>query len=366
MKRHPGRRKVTKAERWLNLLAFLLDHRYPVTREEILSRVEDYQQDWSSGTETKRESVRRKFERDKSELRKLGVTIEPERQKVSGARGGQEVEAYRLRPTDLYLPYLELSGKAPAQPRPYPLPTISLKPDEFLTLRRAAARVLSLGENVLGASAASALRKLSFDLPLLEPADGEVVVHGPVGQAFHQVFPVLRAGVEGRRPVSCRYYSIGRDADEPRVIEPYGLMLSWGTWYCVARPRDRDGLRVFRVSRMRGAELLAEESQFTVPDDFAVRSYLDRAPWELADGPSVRVRVRIGFPHSRWVLGEGLGDVVEATDPEGGALLEFGVRAVEPFVRWLLPFGRQAEVLEPADVRDRLAAERDRLRALYR
>jgi predicted DNA-binding transcriptional regulator YafY len=193
-----------------------------------------------------------------------------------------------------------------------------------------------------------------------------LALKGPVGDAFEAVFGILRAGVESRRPVSCRYYSIGRDVETKRIIEPYGLMLSWGTWYCIARARDREAIRVFRVSRMRDAELLEQEPQFTVPKGFSVRSYLDRAPWELSEAPPVSTRVRIAFPHSRWVLAEGLGEVIEATDADGGALLEFEVRAAEPFVRWLLPFGSQAEVVEPSEIRDRLAAERDRLRALYR
>jgi predicted DNA-binding transcriptional regulator YafY len=362
----PGLRRVSKAERWLNLLAFLLDHRYPVTRKEILSQVEDYKRDWATGDQVRQESTRRKFERDKSELRQLGITIEPERQKVSAAHSDQEIEAYRLKPADLYLPYLELSGKAPGKPRPYALPAISLKPDEFLTLRRAAERVLALGESSLGASASSALRKLSFDLPDVDSGAADLALKAPVDDAFEAVFGILRAGVESRRPVSCRYYSIGRDVETKRIIEPYGLMLSWGTWYCIARARDREAIRVFRVSRMRDAELLEQEPQFTVPKGFSVRSYLDRAPWELSEAEPVSTRVRIAFPHSRWVLAEGLGEVIEATDADGGALLEFEVRAAEPFVRWLLPFGSQAEVVEPSEIRDRLAAERHRLRALYR
>jgi predicted DNA-binding transcriptional regulator YafY len=66
------------------------------------------------------------------------------------------------------------------------------------------------------------------------------------------------------------------------------------------------------------------------------------------------------------VLAEGLGEIVEATDADGGALLAFEVRAVDPFVRWLLPFGAQVEVVDPPAIREKLTAERDRLRALYR
>ena len=76
---------TSKTERWLNLIAFLLNHYSPVAREEILTHVADYQDDWNSGSERRRESARRKFERDKAELRELGVVLDT--QKVEGALG---------------------------------------------------------------------------------------------------------------------------------------------------------------------------------------------------------------------------------------------------------------------------------------
>ena len=359
-------RRVSKTERWLNLLAFLLDRHSPVTREDILSKVEDYRGDWLKGTKTAKETVRRKFERDKSELRELGVVIEPEKKKVAADHTAGEVEAYLLRSRDLYLPYLELSSGPRRVRSPYTLPAISLKPAEFSLLRRAAARVVALRDTSLATSAASALRKLSFDLPGVASPEDETALARPVNPGFEQIFKTLREGVERRTAIRCRYYAIGKDEERTRVIEPYGLMLSWGYWYCVARARDRGAMRVFRLDRMRSAELLKDESaRFLVPPDFSVRNFLDRAPWELSEEPPVTARVRIRFPHSRWTIAEGLGRVVEAVDSEGGALLEFDVRVPDAFVRWLLPFGEQARIVEPADLASRLAAERERVRAVY-
>ncbi len=359
-------RRVSKTERWLNLLAFLLDRHFPVTREEILSKVEDYRGDWLKGTNTGKESVRRKFERDKRELRELGIVIEPESQKVTADHTGVEVEAYLLRPRDLYLPYLEVSSGPRRAAGSYTLPAISLRPDEFALLRRAAARALALGGTSLGVSAASALRKLSFDLPGIASAEAETALARPVNPGFEQIFKTLREGVERRIAIRCRYYAIGKNEERNRVIEPYGLMLSWGYWYCIARARDRGAMRVFRLDRMRTAELLDDESaHFQVPPGFSVRHYLDRAPWELSEAPPVTTRVRIRFPHSRWTIAEGLGRVVEAVDSEGGALLEFDVRVPDAFIRWLLPFGSQARIVEPPDLASRLAAERERVRAVY-
>ena len=358
-----GTRRITKAERWLNLLAFLLDRRYPVSREQILSEVDDYRKDWLEGDKTIRESVRRKFERDKSELKELGVVIEPRPQKIQAEHTVGEVEAYPLQPRDFSLPYLELTTGTGRRKRPYHLPSVSITADELTVLRRAAERVISLGETPLAPSAASALRKLSFDIPAVATVDGESI-SAPVDGDFRKVFTVLRNGIEKRRRIACRYYSIGRNQEEDRDLEPYALMLTWGHWYCIGR--SREAIRVFRLSRMRRAEAcVGRDCAFEVPRHFSVRQYLDRAPWELSAAPAIAVRIRLAFPHSRWILAEGLGRVIEAMDDAGGAVLEFNVRTIDPFIRWLLPFGAQVDVLTPSTLASQLEAERARIRALY-
>jgi len=360
---------VTKTERWLNLIAFLLDHRFPVTREEILSQVSDYKEDWNPGDAKRRESTRRKFERDKSELRELGVSLSMH--KVIPPHEDQEVEAYLLRPKDFYLPYLSVhsaSGPRSGAPdRPYYLPEVALEADELSVLRRAAERVAQLADTPLGGAARSALRKLSFDLPEAGVGEEERGLVEPTPPTFDKQFAVLRGAVERRHAVRCRYYAIGRDKEAERVIEPYGLMLSWGHWYCVGRSRERAAMRVFRVDRMKDVTLVeGKKRDFAIPKAFRIGDYLNRAPWELSEKKPVVVRVRIAFPQSRWVIGEGLGKVVEAVTADGGAELEFQVRSVDAFVRWLLPLGRQVDVLSPASIRDRLEGTRKELRALYR
>src|SRR6266513_1828827 len=354
---------MTKTERWLNLLAFLLYRTYPVPREEILSQVDDYKAAWLRGDDKTRESVRRKFERDKKELKALGVAIEPIKQKVMAEHAGQEVEAYLLKPRDFYLPYIEVRTRKRARvpPPPYYLNTVTLDAGDVPILRRAAQRVAALRDTPLGAAAQSALRKLSFDLPELGVGEEERAFVQRTAPEASAHFAVLRRGVEERRAVRCRYYAIGRDAEEERVIEPYGLMLSWGHWYCVARARDRNALRVFRLDRMKDVTLVEEDGEFTVPRDFKIGTYLNRAPWELSEEKPVTVRVRINFPQSRWVIGERLGKVVKAVTDDAGSEFEFAVRAVDPFVRWLLPMGKQVEVLSPPSIKQQLEAARSAL-----
>jgi proteasome accessory factor B len=166
--------------------------------------------------------------------------------------------------------------------------------------------------------------------------------------------------------VRCSYYAIRRDHEAEREIEPWGLFFERSHWYCVGRARDRAAPRVFRVDRMRGATRLGgTTAAFTVPDDFDVRTYLGRQPWDLSDEPAVRVRVRFGFPQSRWVLNAGRGRAVEPVLDDGGAVIDFDVRERGAFLRWLLTFRRQAVILEPRDVADELEALRARVAALY-
>ena len=133
-----------------------------MTLDDLIAGVPAYQ----TGDE-KPESRRRKFERDKDELRRFGIPI----QTVKDEHG--EPKLYRLPPRDFYLPYLSLrlDGRA-SKPRRVgkygygALPTLSFEPEELEAIAHAAARVRELGDPLLAEHAESAVRKLAVDLPM--------------------------------------------------------------------------------------------------------------------------------------------------------------------------------------------------------
>lgn len=345
-----------KTARWLDLLAFLLQHRYPVTREQIFSSV--------AGYENANESTRRTFERDKDELRALGIEIKTVT--LPSAEGDEPASGYQLAPRDFYLPYLELSD-APAAPKhkPYPLHQVKVSRDDVRRLDLATKRIAESPHATLAGAAASARRKLGFDLPL-SLAAVERVLARPMAPEASAALEVLQRAVAEHVAVRCRYFAIGRDAEEQRVIEPYGLFFSWGRWYCVAHSRERGALRVFRVDRMREASAaIGKDAAFQVPKGFNIREYLGRAPWELSESAPVTVRVRFSFPESRWVMARGTGHPVEPVTEDGGAVIEFAVRDMNPFLRWLLTFGDRATVLAPRETMQALAELRGKVAALY-
>ena len=351
-----------KTARWLDLIAYLLLHRFPVTREEIFEHVTDYRAGGADAAA--RESVRRKFERDKDELRALGIEIETVT--LPDHAGDEAAVGYRLRARDFYLPYLELAETKAPGPHPYAgLAHIPVSKADLSLLDRATRRLAGRPDFPLSAAAVSARRKLEFDLPLPLQSIERVLSRPLTGEAAKSL-ETLQQAVAGHVAVRCLYFAIGRDVEERRDIEPYGLFFSWGHWYTAGRARDRDAMRVFRVDRMREAELLAgKDARFAVPAAFSVRKYLRRSPWELSDHAPVAARVRFAFPESRWVIAQGVGKPVDALLEDGGALLEFEVRDANPFLRWLLTFRDHATLVSPAPMAAELEALRGRVAKLY-
>jgi predicted DNA-binding transcriptional regulator YafY len=352
---------TAKTARWLDLLAYLLQHRFPVTREDIYTHVHGY----ADGDDAAR---RQRFERDKRELKEQGIEIETVTLPRRLQEGDEPVAGYRLAPAGAYLPYLELTdAPASAADKPYRnLATVPLTKHELAILDRATRRLAQLGDSPLAEAAASARRKLSFDLPL-DPDTVERVLALPLTEKGRRALAILQQAVAERFPVRCRYYSIHRDEESERIIEPYGIMFQGGHWYLVGHPRDRDDVRIFRVDRCRDVALLPNEPRCEPPPGFDIRRYLGRAAWDLGADPPVTVTARFEFPEWRWVAAQRLGTLVDAPDDPAAteATLEFAVRDRAAFLRWALGFGKRIEIRAPVDLAEALGSLRQAVAAKY-
>jgi predicted DNA-binding transcriptional regulator YafY len=218
---------MAKAERLVNLVALLLATRRPLTLDQITEVVPGYD---AAG-----EALRRMFERDKDELRKLGVPIE---------RGPVDPwgtdEGYFIDPTS------------------YAMPDLELAPDERAALALAAQVWAG------GAGAAQPLRaKLDLD-PGVRPLQADLQGSSPV------VSSILDA-LDGRRRIVFTYRPPSREPAR-RQLDPYALVHRRGTWYVAGHDPDRDALRCFRLSRIESevkpARTAARGPEFSVPADF--------------------------------------------------------------------------------------------------
>ncbi len=366
--------RITKAQRWLDLVVFLLRHHFPVSVEQIMEAVPAYADDWACDDETRQASVRRKFERDKDELRGLGIPIDTVKYTVN--YGVEELDGYRLEPRDLYLPklHVELAGEGghESAPRRTGAREVSATPQMWSALARAAHRVAELPESPLAPHGRSALRKLGFDLPELADSTEEPFVHylgvpdPDVTDALRALTPALLA----RKEVRFIYYSIGKDERRERCAHPFGLMYQGGAWYLIARDPEADGIRTFRVSRMSEVSVndkSPKSADYEVPPQFRLRDHVGREAWRLGEDGAEEITAEVLFlpPTSWWAESQALGEYLREDQVTGGQLRGFRVRQLDPFLRWCLSFQGQVRPIAPESAASGFRELAERVLALY-
>jgi predicted DNA-binding transcriptional regulator YafY len=307
-----------KLERLVNLLLMLLSARRPVTAEQIRSVVPGYDQDDD-------DAFRRMFERDKEELRELGVPL-----------ATQPVDAWGD----------ELGYLVPRAS--YELPPIELEPDEAAAVALAARLWQSAGLADASASALLKLRAAGVETDGLATAGIE-----PRVSAREAAFEPLLAAVRAGQAVSFGYLPSYADAPVLRTVEPWGLVQRHGRWYVVGHDRDRSATRVFKLSRVRGdVAPVGSPGAVVVPEDLDLRAEVTGFDGGITGKAIVRLA-----PEAAWDVRRAA--TATSEDDDGWTVAEVPLGDVDRFAEWLVGFGPDAVVLEPAEAR---AAVVERLR----
>jgi proteasome accessory factor B len=361
----------TKSQRWLDLLALLLGRTIPLTVEEIMDRVPAYAEKWNTDDPTKQDTARRTFERDKDELRAAGIPLDPVNYGINA--GAETIEGYRIRHGDFYLPYLRLisaDGQGTAPPKqPYAgLASLDLSTAEAELALEALRRVADLPAFPFAPEARSALLKLQFDIdPERFPGDPVLWVDRPGSREVLERLRALSDALLARKRIAFTYHGIHRGSATEREVEPYGLFFQ-RDWYLVARDPAAEALRIFRVSRMdelRPNARAPKSPDFVIPGDFTLQEYLDRSAWELGqEEQATTADVRFRFPLSLQAARNGEGELLREED-DGSAIRTFRVSRPNPFLRWILSLGGEAEILSPPTLREALEEMARQVLALY-
>jgi len=248
-----------KLERLMNLLIMLLTARRPMTAEEIRSLHPAYDQGDN-------ESFRRMFERDKDELRDLGVPLE-----TAFVDGWETEQGYIVRRAD------------------YELPEISLEPDEAAAVALAARLWQSAGLAEASRAALLKLRAAGVDAEAVEVAGVE-----PRVESADAAFEPVLAATRSRQPIAFDYRTGGAGAPARRTVEPWGVVHRRGRWYVVGHDRDRAATRVFRLSRIDGpVETVGTIGEVSVPEGLDLASQVAELEADTGAGSAV-IRVRSG------------------------------------------------------------------------
>jgi proteasome accessory factor BC len=265
-----------KLIRQLSLVAFLMAELRPLTARDIKGNVEGYQ-------EMSDEAFARRFYSDRAELVSLGVPLHSHRDEFTGE------ELYTLRAERYFLPPLELEDDELAA-----LQTcLYLLEGRFAYAEplRLALQNLALGrpQGTLDAAPTANAVRVEVRDPDYTPE-----LQGRLGK--------LEAAISKQRTVRFRYWSIARDEERERTINPYALLPENGTWYVIGLDVEDGVEKSFRVSRIRSEIRFAtrRERDFRVPASFDVEAFRGRAEWQFGDTLG-EARIEVAPDTAWWV-----------------------------------------------------------------
>lgn len=357
----------TKLQRWLDVVAYLASRRFPVSTEDLWSNVPAYAAGVDGATQEK-QRVRRTFERDKDELRELGIPIETVQYSVNH----EQASGYRLARRDFHLPYLRILREAEGERagRGGESGVFEISEGEAAAALDGLRTLAAIPAFPLARAARSAFRKLAFDLEPDAIAEVPVVyADDPEAVATRDVLHVLADAVRRRKELTFRYQAISSGTEDERRAHGFGLLFQHGRWYLVAHDLDRDGMRMFRAGRMSEVALNTRSPgtpDYEVPATFSLDDYTGRKAWELGaeaeEGTEATVRFR--FPRSLWADRNAHGELIEEEE-DGAQLRRFVVHRSGPFLRWVLSLAGDARVESPPELRDEFRSLAARVTELH-
>ena len=304
-----------KSERLLNLLITLLVSRTYVSKDRLREVVEPYR-------EAGDEAFEKMFERDKEELRSLGIPIE-----VGYVdRAFEDEPGYRV----------ERSA--------FELPEIDLAPEEAAVIGLAARVWQHAG---LAAATSDALVKLKAAGVSVDRAALDVVQ--PTLNAEEPSFEPFWDATRTRTPVTFGYRTSQASTTATRHLQPWGVVSYRGRWYVTGHDTDRGEPRVFRLSRVQGdVRTDGKPGSFEIPPGTDLRAMTESLAPRPADR-TAEVLVRQGTGH-------GLRRHAKPLDgtpaPAGWDRLEATYGAGDAFADEVLGYGADVVVVSPQDVRD--------------
>jgi proteasome accessory factor C len=316
-----------KLIRQLSLISYLMAERRPVTATEIRRDVEGY----SDMTE---DAFARRFYADRAELDALGIHLSVDKP----SDGFSEQENYSLAPEAFHLPAIAFTDSERAALQT----ALTLLDGEFAyaePLRLALQQITWGRPSPLGSDV-----RQTIGLGITASAGG-----GEVSARLAKI----DTAIYRRKRIEFEYYTMQSGDTALRKVDPYHLLFEGGQFYLVGWSHEREAVRVFRLSRIRGKVAYATKAEhdFQRPADFDPRRYAGRINWQLGD-PVDTGEVWVSDTIA-WYVERQFGAYGTLRDAgDGGRIFSTEYALPRLLIAWALRFGEHARVLGPPSLVD--------------
>jgi proteasome accessory factor B len=320
-----GSPNVNPEDRLFHLILALMATRAGLTKDQILHTVRGYREDTEAGMA--RESVERRFERDKDALRELGIPLEaaipPEDD------GNNKNTLYRIPKGDYDLPEgVEFTGRD-------------------IALLNLAATLWR--EGTLSREAYLATRKLqSFGVVVDEPLLG----FAPLISTRDPALQALRDAVDAGVQVEFLYLKPGESTATTRRVSPLALVHHEGRWHLYSHETSTGMRKTFLLRRIVSSVQALPDPAHSAANSVSEEALRDLEEVYNSHLASLEVRpdsdAWSALSHRRGATGN-------------GSLLSVHYTDSDIFASELSAFGDDVVVLTPPDLRDKVVAHLEKL-----
>ncbi|KWX22008.1 YafY family transcriptional regulator [Mycolicibacterium wolinskyi] len=322
---------VSKVERLMNLVIALLSTRTFLPAEKIRTSVAGYADSPSD------EAFSRMFERDKNELRDLGIPLETGR--VSKF---DPTEGYRINRDSYALPPVQLTADEAAA---VAVATQLWQSPELVTATQGALLKLRAAGVDVDADDAGVAIASTATLPGLRGSE--------------EVLRILLSAIDSGRAVQFEHRPMRSAEYTTRNVEPWGIVTHRGRWYLVGHDRDRNDTRTFRLSRIdSGVRPVGPSGVVSKPDGVNLREIVSRVVAEMPTGEQAKVWIAGG--RATALRRQAVATAPRTLGGRAGEEITVDLGMSDRLAREIASYGADAVALEPQSLRDEVVA---RLRA---
>ncbi|MCT7660084.1 helix-turn-helix transcriptional regulator [Mycobacterium deserti] len=314
---------ISKVERLMNLVIALLSTRSFITADRIRETVSGYSDSASD------EAFSRMFERDKNELRDLGIPLETGR--VSQF---DPTEGYRINRDAYALPAVELTADEAAA---VAVATQLWESPELITVTQGALLKLRAAGVDVDAPHSDVAITSTAALPGLRGSE--------------EVLGILLSAIDSGQAVQFPHRPSRSEPYTVRTVEPWGVVTDKGRWYLVGHDRDRDAMRTFRLSRI-GAEVtpIGPPGVVKPPAEVDLREIVGRVVADPPTGTQARVWVADGRATALRRRANVVGPLT--LNGRAGEEITVDIGMTDRLAREVASYGPDAVALEPQSLRD--------------
>lgn len=241
-----------------------------------------------------------------------------------------------------------------------PLP---LTPTELMALHISSDVLSAFNGTFFHASIQSVLKKVKASLSpetlrYVDGISGKLTANFGPARTFSGLKETIKAVTEAatqQRRLEIIYRAASTAKVTQRKVDPYHVHMAKGGFYLIGYCHHRREIRTFAVERIRECTVLDE--RFEMRSDFDLDDYLKNA-FQLMTGQPRKIAIRIA-PAAAHIVRERMWHPTQQIQEllDGGVEISFEVPINYEIISWILGFGPAAEVLEPSDLRNRIASD---------